>query len=189
MTTQFLSCLALLTVLGYLRRPVREQGRTVVNKRYSQVTLLRTIEDILGTEHINLNTAFAEPITEVFDIRLAGVDLRRRGFDGARDDHGGQSEQSGTALRQGTDRHARVRCGQLRQVTAAFYFSEDDQVPVARFNRLLWAGLKGDAPYPALRDARGMICRRTWPGCSGGNRRVSCPAAVGCASNPGRRTS
>ena len=33
-------------------------------------------------------------------------------------------------------------------VTAGFDFSEADQVPTARFNRLLWTGLMGDRPYP-----------------------------------------
>ena len=34
------------------------------------------------------------------------------------------------------------------RVTAGFNFSEADQVPPARFNRILWTGLKGDTPYP-----------------------------------------
>ena len=37
------------------------------------------------------------------------------------------------------------------RVTAGFDFTEADQVPIAQFNRLLWAGLMGDTPYPALR--------------------------------------
>jgi hypothetical protein len=36
-------------------------------------------------------------------------------------------------------------------VTVGFNFAEADQVPPARFNRVLWTGLKGDQPYPALR--------------------------------------
>ena len=44
----------------------------VISTRYSQVNALRTIEDILGTEHINLNTAFQRPMTDVFDIRSSG---------------------------------------------------------------------------------------------------------------------
>ena len=35
--------------------------------------------------------------------------------------------------------------------TAGFDFSEADQVPPAQFNRVLWTGLMGDKPYPALR--------------------------------------
>jgi len=36
-------------------------------------------------------------------------------------------------------------------VTAGFDFSEADQVPPALFNRVLWKGLMGDKPYPAVR--------------------------------------
>ena len=36
-------------------------------------------------------------------------------------------------------------------VTAGFDFSQADQVPPLQFNRVLWAGLMGDKPYPALR--------------------------------------
>src|SRR5262249_46557869 len=46
--------------------------RAVISTRYSQVNALRTIEDILGTEHINLNTAFQRPMADVFDIRSSG---------------------------------------------------------------------------------------------------------------------
>ena len=42
---------------AYVVGPYVKQG-AVVSTRYSQVNALRTIEDILGTEHINLNTAF-----------------------------------------------------------------------------------------------------------------------------------
>ena len=33
-------------------------------------------------------------------------------------------------------------------VTAGFDFSEADQIPTARFNRLLWTGMMGGRPYP-----------------------------------------
>ena len=52
--------------------PYVKQGE-VVSTRYSQVNVLRTIEDVLGTQHINLNTAFQRPMADVFDIRSSGV--------------------------------------------------------------------------------------------------------------------
>ena len=42
--------------------------RAVVSTRYSQVNVLRTIEDILGTQHLNLNTANARPMADAFDV-------------------------------------------------------------------------------------------------------------------------
>src|SRR5262249_18957326 len=44
----------------------------IVQTHYSQVNALRTIEDLLGTPHINLNTAFQRPMTDVFDVRSSG---------------------------------------------------------------------------------------------------------------------
>ena len=38
------------------------------------------------------------------------------------------------------------------RVTAGFDFSEADQVPPAQFNRVLWSGLMGSTPYPAMRS-------------------------------------
>src|SRR4051794_4541993 len=46
--------------------------RAVVSTRYNQVSALRANEDLVGTEHINLNTAFQRPIAEVFDMRSSG---------------------------------------------------------------------------------------------------------------------
>ena len=35
------------------------------------------------------------------------------------------------------------------KLTSGFDFSDADRVPPARFNRVLWRGLKGGKPYPA----------------------------------------
>jgi YVTN family beta-propeller protein len=124
--------------------------KAVVSTRYSQVNALRTIEDILGTEHLNLNTALQPAMTDAFDITqspewtytaeastvLATTTLslteggRRIAF------------AAGPMI---TPRHG---AAYWDTVTAGFDFSEADQVPTARFNRLLWSGLMGDRPYP-----------------------------------------
>src|SRR5215469_11369689 len=44
----------------------------VVSTHYSQPNVLRTIEDILGTQHLNLNTYYARPMAEVFDTSSSG---------------------------------------------------------------------------------------------------------------------
>src|SRR4029077_19360319 len=56
---------------AYVVGPYVKQG-AVVSTRYSQVNALRTIEDVLGTQHINLNTAFQRPMADAFDIRSSG---------------------------------------------------------------------------------------------------------------------
>jgi len=124
----------------------------VVSTRYSQVNALRTIEDILGTEHINLNTAFQRPMADVFDIRSSG----RWSF----------AAEASTVLATTTvlaekGNGVKFAAGPMIQprhdaaywdaVTAGFDFSEADQVPTAQFNRVLWTGLMGNTPYPSLR--------------------------------------
>jgi DNA-binding beta-propeller fold protein YncE len=126
----------------------------VISTHYSQVNALRTIEDILDTAHINLNTAFQKPMLDVFDIRASG----KWSF----------TAQASTVLEETTAakelttygveyaRGPRVRSKHdaafWAKLTAEFDFSEADRVPTARFNRVLWQGLMGDRPYPALRN-------------------------------------
>jgi len=123
----------------------------VISHPYSQVSALRTIEDLLGTEHLNLNTAFQRPMSEVFDLKSKG------------DWH--YTAEASTIL--GTTRLAEVvRDSGVRyargpmvkpqhdyrywaKATERFDFSAADRVPTGEFNRILWKGLMGGKPYPA----------------------------------------
>jgi hypothetical protein len=121
----------------------------VVSTHYSQVNLLRTIEDILGTKHLNLNTAFQRPMTDVFDIDSSG----KWSFD---------AEAStllktttlvippGVKFARGGDIKPKHDARYWAKVTAGFDFSDADRVPPDKFNRVLWKGLMGRKPYPAL---------------------------------------
>ncbi len=144
---------------AYVVGPYVKQG-AVISTRYNQVSMLRTIEDILGTEHINLNTAFQRPMTDVFDTQssgqwtyaaeastvLAGTALALAG--------------SGDVVKfaAGPVVHSTHDAAYWDAVTAGFDFSQADQVPPAQFNRVLWTGLMGGRPYPAL---RGQVLRET----------------------------
>jgi len=125
----------------------------VVSTRFNQVSVLRTIEDVLGTEHINLNTAFQRPMADVFDIHSSGKWT--------------YAAEASTVLSTtllasaGADHELRYAAGPKVQpqhdaaywdkVTAGFDFSDADQVPPAQFNRILWKGLMGGKPYPVVR--------------------------------------
>ena len=135
--------------------PYVKQGK-VVSKHYSQVSVLRTIEDILGTEHLNLNTAYQRPMADVFDPHgngkwsftaqastvLAGTSLASAaGVDGTR-------------YAAGPMVHPQHDAAYWEAVTAGFDFTEADQVPPEQFNRILWDGLMGGKPYPVRGEAR-----------------------------------
>src|SRR5262249_37320915 len=140
---------------AYVVGPYVKQG-AVISTRYSQVNALRTIEDLLGTEHINLNTAFQRPMSEVFDIRssskwsyaaeastvLATTTLALAGTNG-----NGVRFATGPMITRQQD------AAYWEAVTKGFDFSEADQVPPAQFNRVLWEGLMGGKPYPTVREA------------------------------------
>jgi hypothetical protein len=126
----------------------------VISTRYSQVNVLRTIEDILGTQHINLNTAFQQPMDDVFDIRSSGQwsytavasTVLANTMLALAPGHKPLTFAAGPRVKPKHD------AAYWAAATAAFDFSQADQVPTAQFNRVLWAGMMGGAPYPALRS-------------------------------------
>jgi hypothetical protein len=128
--------------------------KAVVSTHYSQVNVLRTIEDVLGTPHINLNTAFQRPMAKVFDIESSGqwtytatastVLMSTTLF--AQADGGPQ----GVKFAQGPIIKPRHTAEYWAKVTAGFDFSDADLVPPARYNRVLWKGTMGAKPYPAM---------------------------------------
>jgi hypothetical protein len=137
---------------AYVVGPYVKQGK-IVSTRYNQVSALRTIEDVLGTEHINLNTAFQAPMADVFDIRSSGRWTYTAEVSTV-------LATTSLALAKGDDRVTFAAGPQITpqhdaaywdKVTAGFDFSEADQVPPAQFNRVLWTGLMGNRPYPTVR--------------------------------------
>ena len=129
-----------------------KQG-AVISTRYSQVNALRTIEDILGTEHINLNTAFQRPMADVFDIRSSGkwTYAAEASTVLATTTLALSETGSGVRFAAGPAVQPQHTAAYWDEVTAGFDFSEADQVPPAQFNRVLWTGLMGGKPYPTVR--------------------------------------
>jgi YVTN family beta-propeller protein len=126
----------------------------VISSRYSQVSALRTIEDILGTEHINLNTAYQRPMANVFDIHSSGkwsYVAEASTVLGSTTVVSLADKDTGVRFARGPIIRPQHDAAYWDAVTVGFDFSQADQVPPAQFNRVLWAGLMGDRPYPALR--------------------------------------
>lgn len=131
--------------------------QAVVSTFYSQVNALRTIEDILGTEHINLNTAKQMPMVDVFDIKstpdwtytaVASTVLQTTTLD-----LGNTSfAKSPRVLPMHTAEY-------WAKATQDFDFTEADQVPPARFNEVLWKGMKSDMPYPGSHSVFGKLAK------------------------------
>jgi hypothetical protein len=137
---------------AYVVGPYVKKGK-VVSTRYSQVSVLRTIEDVLGTPHINLNTAFRRPMSQVFDIEssrdwtyssTASTVLLTTSLSLAQVGAG----ETGVRVAEGPRIKPRHSAAYWDRVTAGFDFSQADRVPPARFNKILWQGMKGSTPYP-----------------------------------------
>jgi YVTN family beta-propeller protein len=141
--------------IAFVIGPYVKQG-AVISTRYSQVNALRTIEDILGTEHMNLNTAFQRPMTEVFDINSSGkwnyvaeastlIKLTQLAQDVG---------NLGVQYTRGPDIKPKHDAAYWAKATSGFDFSQADRVPPEKFHRVVWKGLMDGRPFPALKGRR-----------------------------------
>jgi hypothetical protein len=128
----------------------------IVSTRYSPPNVLRTIEDIFGTEHLTLNTYYARPMADVFDIHSSG----KWDFEA----------QASTLLKYTTlnlnpATTAYVKGPNLKpthdaqywaEKTKGFDFSQEDRVPAELYNKILWEGLKR-SPAPVVKDKSAKV--------------------------------
>jgi DNA-binding beta-propeller fold protein YncE len=135
---------------AYIVGPYIKQGK-VVSEFYTTVSMLRTIEDLLALEHLNLHTATARPMAEIFDLNQKDWSFRAEP----------SSYLAGTQLpvpkKQGSILHPTHDAAYWTEKTRQFDFSKEDNLSDPdQFNRIIWAGLKGDAEYPAERSGRNL---------------------------------
>ena len=130
--------------------------RAVISKNYNTVSMLRTIEDLLGMQPMGLNDALAAPMTEVFDTSqqnwtynavvppvLRNTDL--------------PLPPSQQAIAQSAQQRVLDQCFAHSRRAPAYWtqamrdqdFDVQDQLDVPRYNHALWAGFEGkNTPYP-----------------------------------------
>jgi YVTN family beta-propeller protein len=127
----------------------------VVSTPYTTISMLRTIEEILGMKNLNLNDASANPMTDVFDVKqkdwtyqavpsalLAGTQLPI-------------PQQSGQIIPRPTHDAA-----YWAAATKGMDFSIEDRVDPHAFNHILWQGLMGSKPYPAVASGADLRTNR-----------------------------
>ena len=138
----------------YMVGPYVKQG-AVVSTRYSQVNALRTIEDILGLQHINLNTAFQPPMADVFDVTSKGVWTYTAVASTILQTTQLAMADSGVRYAEGPRVYPRQDAAYWAKQTAGFDFTGEDRVPTGLFNKVLWEGTRPGVPYPALKAVAG----------------------------------
>ena len=131
---------------AYVAGPYVKHG-AVVSNYYTTVSMIRTMEDVLGLEHLNLNTATTRPMTDVFDLQQRAWSFEARPSAALADT---KLPLSAEARREAMAAPA-VRIAHSAKYwaekTRGFDFSEEDKVDAVAFNRIVWGGLM-NTPYP-----------------------------------------
>lgn len=139
--------------IAYVIGPYVKQ-RAVVSARYSTVSMLRTIEEVLGIKPMGLNDALQAPMTDVFSKDAATWSYSARVPAVLRSTQlplPPTSEPKAASSAPGHD------AAYWAEKTAGFDFSSEDKLDSARFNLVLWKGMKGeDQPYPTERNGRDL---------------------------------
>lgn len=130
--------------------------KTVVSAPYTTLSMLRTIEEILGIGQLNLNDSSASPMADVFDINQKNwtytavpsamlyntqLSLPPR-----------QSGRKPPAPTHDSTYWARA--------TKGMDFSVEDRVDPLAFNQILWRGLMGSKPYPEVSNGIDLSAHR-----------------------------
>jgi len=144
-----------------------KQG-AVVSKRYTTVSMVRTIGAILGFDPLGINDATAEPMDDVFGMKASPWAfkaiipdvLRTTSLPLPPPDNAKNQRKAGGVQWAAYDKPRRD-AAYWEEKTRGFDFTVEDRIDSARFNRILWAGLKGEnVPYPTVRDARDLSRNR-----------------------------
>jgi len=119
----------------------------VISTRYTTVSVVRTIEEILGIGPIGLNDALAAPMSDVFDPRQ--VDWTYKAIV--------PNVLRSTRLPLPPDSRARVSyprhsAAYWTKAMAGQDFSGPDRIDPVTFNRALWRGFKGSTAYPGAKS-------------------------------------
>jgi YVTN family beta-propeller protein len=140
--------------------------RAVISRYFTTVSLLRTIEEVLGLQPLGLNDAFDAPMAEIFSAQQSAWSYKAKvpavlrttqlplpapaADEKARTDHATPAHDA----------------AYWASMTQDFNFSEEDKLDSERFNLVLWDGLRGeDQPYPSersgldLRQGRAALLR------------------------------
>jgi YVTN family beta-propeller protein len=135
----------------------------VVSQHYTTVSMLRTIEEVLGIGALGINDAYQSPMTDVFTTTGSSWTFKARvpailrstelPLPSASDaqDHANSAQSSMPA-------HSAAFWAEQ---TKGFDFSEEDKLDSQAFNEILWKGLKGEnSAYPSERDGRDLSRKR-----------------------------
>jgi DNA-binding beta-propeller fold protein YncE len=140
---------------GYVVGPYVKHG-AVISEKYTTINMLRTIEDILNIDHVDVLTASEKPMTKVFDINQ-----REWTFDAVPSAYlyNTQLPLPPRLAKNESVRKPTHDAAYWADKTKKFDFTREDNISdPGKFNRIIWEGLHGNKPYPTVRS--GIDLRR-----------------------------
>jgi YVTN family beta-propeller protein len=159
--------------IGFVAGAYVKHGQ-VVSTHYATVNVLRTIEDVLGLQHLSLHDAGVPPMTDVFDVRQ-----------GPNWSYSAVPSALLLSTQLPITKHASLKAVPVPQLlhdaawwtekTKGFTFVKEDLNDADAYNRMLWEGTMA-TPYPTTRS--GLDLRHN---------RAKLLKAAGIVPTPGKR--
>ncbi len=138
----------------------------VVSTKYTTVSMIATIVDILGIEHLGTYDALDRPMTDAFSKQARKWDFNSIVPDILR----GTQLPLPVATAKNTLKKNALSAFYAKPShdasywaarTEGFDFSREDRVDAAKYNLIQWQGLLGESiPYPTVRDGRDLSKNR-----------------------------
>jgi hypothetical protein len=135
---------------AYVAGPYVKHGK-VISTRYATTNMLRTMEDVLGLEHLSLEDAGVGPMTDVFSISQ-GPDWSFRASPSP------LLLATQLPIEPHANRDSKLVPRPLHdfawwsEKTQGFTFAKEDLNDPSAYNHILWEGTMGDRPYPSTRS-------------------------------------
>ncbi len=150
--------------IAFIAGPYVKQG-AVVSRKYTTVSMIATIVDILGIEHLGTYDALDKPMTDAFSKSAKKWDfnaivpeiLRTTQLPLPVKTAKNSLKPDVLSAFYAKPRHD---ASYWEAKTVGFDFNRADQVDAPTYNLILWRGLAGDAPYPAARNGRDLSKKR-----------------------------
>jgi DNA-binding beta-propeller fold protein YncE len=127
--------------IAFIAGPYVKQG-AVISTPYNTVDMVRTIEEVLGLQPLNLNDALAVPMADVFDLSQTTWNFTPTPSALLMNTTLPITFPSAMKLVRPTHDAA-----YWAEATKGMDFSAEDRIDFDRYNHILWKGLMGSKPY------------------------------------------
>jgi hypothetical protein len=141
--------------LGLVAGPYVRQ-HAVVSTRYTTVSMIRTIEDVLGLSPNNLNDGLARPMADIFDLKQLSWTFSAQPAEILRKTKLPLPARAASEITLARLCHAPRSAAYWAKAMAGQDFDAEDRLDTLRYNRALWTGMTGQKalPRPAHADLR-----------------------------------